>query len=208
MALPATDNFTRADASTLGANWTEDLNILRIVSNVCAGASGGSNEGYAYWNADSFTNDQYSQCTATLSGGTYGYGPMVRLTIVAGVRLCYWAFIDSASTVTIYRMSGFSAVGAQFTGLTVSNGDLWRLSIVGTTLTLSQNGVSLGTRTDVIITAGSPGVGIYAERGTLGSWQGDNAGAGATRGLFMSPGISGVGIGGSFFRDPLQGRSV
>lgn len=183
MALPASDTFTRADAATLGANWDGITNQqLGIASNVARWQAGSSsNDEYSLWSADVFNADHYSECKASTLAGAYGHGPAVRMVFITShtVCQCYWALIDSVSTVTIYYMNGgaFNAVGAQFTGLTVANGDTWRLSIAGTTLTLSQNGASLGTRTDATLSAGSAGLGIYADRGTLDDWAGGNVGA-------------------------------
>src|SRR5258706_3435750 len=176
MALPASDAFTRADSANLGANWTQAEDgggtPLAIVSNRASfGALSGA-AAYGRWSADAWGNDHYSECKAYSVGGLYGHGPIVRAS--ATPTTCYWAVIDSATTVSIYLMPGFTLIGAQFTGLTVADGDTWRLSVTSTTLTLSQNGTSRGTRTDSTLTSGSGGIGIYALRATLDDWAGDN----------------------------------
>lgn len=188
MALPASDAFARADAATLGGNWDGvTSNQLGIVSNRAAWLSSGAVDKYALWSADSFADDHYSECKAYNTAGAYGYGPCVRMRFITTHTQCqtYWAFIDSSSTVTIYYMNNgsFNACGAQFTGLTVADGDTWRLSVTGATLTLSQNGASIGTRSDSnLATGGAAGLGIYADRGTLDDWAGGNVGGAATFG--------------------------
>jgi hypothetical protein len=69
MSLPATDNFNRADGA-LGSNWSTitGLNALIISNNAVVVETFESWSG-AYWNADSFNNDQYSQ--AKVSGSAY-----------------------------------------------------------------------------------------------------------------------------------------
>ena len=57
----ASDNFNRADENPLAGNWTTvpTAGNCKIVTNVVNGVTTGSNE--VYWNAGSFSNDQYSQ---------------------------------------------------------------------------------------------------------------------------------------------------
>jgi hypothetical protein len=60
VALPASDNFNRANANPAGGNWTTmPLAVaIQIISNQCAASGVGA---AARWNADTFGNDQYSQ---------------------------------------------------------------------------------------------------------------------------------------------------
>lgn len=199
MALPATDNFNRSDSASLGANWTQAEDgggtPLAIVSNKASfGASSGA-AAYGRWSADAFNNDHFSEGKIYAAGGAFGYGPIVRAS--ATPTTCYWAFVDSGSTISIYRMPGFNLLGATFSFGSWSDGDLVRLSATGTTLELFLRGSSLGTRTDGTLTSGSAGIGIYALRGSIDDWQGDNvaAGGGAPTYPQLERGIRGLARG-------------
>lgn len=197
MALPASDNFAIA-ADPVGSNWTKAADALKAAAGRCDTATGNAgSEAHVLWGADAFNGDHFSECKAYNTAGAYGYGPTVRAVITGApgaVIGLYWALIDSASTVTIYRQPGFTAVGTQFTGLTIADGDTWRLSVTGTTLTLSQNGASLGTRTDANLSGGSAGLGIYNARGTLDDFLADNVSAGGGAATIGNPSMTVMGV--------------
>ena len=60
----ATDAFTRANASTLGANWTNGVGGVSpgVLSNQAKNQTGSADNG-AFYSASSFANDQYSEAT-------------------------------------------------------------------------------------------------------------------------------------------------
>ena len=68
MALPATDNFNRADSNPAGVPWVKVglASDVRILTNRLTAA--GSVVGFVYWNADTPADDQYSQCIVPTSG--------------------------------------------------------------------------------------------------------------------------------------------
>lgn len=185
MALPATDAFT--GTGTLSGSWTlyNDSGASGAIERISDKAKGNASvdgSSYAIWTADSFNANQSSECKVyNLSG--YGYGPIVRGD--SGTKASYWALQDGATTLTIYKMGGFTAIGAQYTGLTIPDGTLIKLTASGgatTTLELFVAGVSQGTRSDSssALTAGSAGIGVYLLRGQLDDWTGDNLASGGS----------------------------
>ena len=65
MTLPASDAFTASNGTALqtySVNWTIQNGGFTINSNQVGPAQSGAECG-AFWNADSFDNDQYSQAT-------------------------------------------------------------------------------------------------------------------------------------------------
>ena len=69
------DTFTRANSGTLGANWTslsdtQDTQVLSIVSNAAQPAVVGGRAA-SFWNANTFTPDQYAQVIASGSNGDF-----------------------------------------------------------------------------------------------------------------------------------------
>lgn len=173
MALPATDDFTGNQSDPLSANWTTLDGSWVIGVNTANNASSQGNA--AYWNADTFNDDQYSQCTVSGAGSSNGGGPGVRMAATRG----YIAVVDSSSQISVYAWTGdegYTLLGSAFTGLTLAESDVIRLEVSGTTLTLKQNGASLGTRTDSNYSSGSAGIFAYQLNlpVALDDWEGGN----------------------------------
>ena len=83
----ASDNFDRADQDPLAGNWTQTGSgavVFRLASNAVT-MNGFSNDREAFWNAETFADDQYSQVTLTAeSGGGAGSGGGVLCRHVGG----------------------------------------------------------------------------------------------------------------------------
>ena len=164
----ATDNFTRADAGTLGANWTmAGANSLSIVSSNAAGV-GVVNQG-DFWSANSFHNDQYSTITINDVGGShYAYAGVRLNSSFNGYILCCNYNSWSLQVFT----AGSGAVIDSGLG-TFNAGDVMKISITGTTIICTQNGSVLTTKIDSTWTTGSAGVGGYGVL-TISNWVGGN----------------------------------
>jgi hypothetical protein len=175
MALPATDDFNRANAATLGANWTDQNAGMSVSSNKAVPTGGAFSQ--AYWNADIFDDDQYSQAVL----GEIGFassaqyvGALVRASGAASNNdyMLYADFSDvylgkwvAAAFSLITTFSGQSTVGATY-----------RLEVEGTTLRGYKNGVQLGTdQTDSALSSGSAGVmGFNSGTARMDDWEGGN----------------------------------
>ena len=193
MTALATDNFNRANAATLGANWTvlsSPTTHYEVVSNVAALVGGSLGDDCVdYYNAVSFPNDQYSQAKLTVTG-TGGGG--------SGVGLCVRK--ASGSTNTYYRMVADHAgsnnveigkkVAGAYTNLgnrtsSFTDGALFYLEVQGTTILAKNAGTTMGASiTDSAIASGSAGL-AYSSTETSASsddWEGGDfaAGGGAT----------------------------
>lgn len=60
MALPASDDFNRANSTDIGTNWTPQSGSFELSSNaVLPNGSSAGTENAEFWNADTFGNDQY-----------------------------------------------------------------------------------------------------------------------------------------------------
>ena len=69
-AVVASDNFDRADADTLGSSWTTlagttpyPITGHLVIATNQAGANAVDVGCYSYWNANTFSADQYSEAT-------------------------------------------------------------------------------------------------------------------------------------------------
>jgi len=175
MALPATDNFNRADAGTLGANWTDQLNGYSIHVNA-AEPETGSADNAAYWSADSFGADHYSQIKlTTIQDG----GPTVRIAGVGAGTVDGYLLSCQAAATTIQRLDNDTGTILQ-SGLAVfSNGDTAKLQIVGTTLKAYKNGAQIGSdQADATYASGSAGMYNYSSSAVFDDFEADNISSG------------------------------
>ena len=110
--------------------------------------------------------DQYSEVTVltnSIFAGPDVFGPMVRCSSSAdtGYQVNCVGMLGSAgngSALVFSRVAGTSTqIGSSVMGLTWNVGDVVRLMVVGTTLTLTKNGITIFTNTSSTIASGSPG---------------------------------------------------
>ena len=189
--IAASDDFNRADGG-LGANWTEPLasqNNLVIVNNQVTPDIEDSHN-YAFWSADSFSQDQYSQVRISTVGPWNG----VIARAQVGIDRFYMAFVFGPNDYRIYlRKDGLYYSLTTGSTETWVPGDIIRLEAAGLNpvqLTLLRNGNPVLTYTDTTenLVGGSPGIGIYSPSGyhlAVDDWEGGNLG---TLGILRSLG--------------------
>lgn len=187
MALPGTDTFTGTNGATLqtySANWTDQTHPAKIQNNGVQGDA--SSYSTAFWSADVFNADQYSQ--AIYLSGTCGV--VVR---ASGSDDFYMLDCnDSGGTTSrIYKHTsgGFTQIGSDL-GVTWSNGNGMKLDATGTgTVTLKAykdtGGGYAQVGSDCVdasspLNSGSAGVMALTAGGaaTLDNWEGGNIGGG------------------------------
>ena len=161
MALPASDNFNRTDALSLGSNWTSiyapNGGGGQIVSNA-AGAYEIPDVGII-WNADTFDDDHYAEGTVSGSPGAGGATGLC----VRGSSSGYYAYYSFSGGSYLIRVDADDTVTQLgSTGDAWSDGDTVRLEADGTTITPMINGsedTSIGAQTDSTYSSGSAGIG-------------------------------------------------
>src|ERR1700761_6191713 len=180
-AATVSDTFDRANGG-LGSNWTTTPGTAapQISGNTLhAGTANSLNS--AYWSASTFGNDQFSQGTLPgSSGSNYGPGLAVRLSGTKGYFLWYG---NSTNTVSLWRMDSASSWTQLKTSgaLTVTPAsDVWKIQVVGSTISGYQNGTLVVQTTDTSITSGSPGVWLYYANNQIDNWSGGDATAAPT----------------------------
>lgn len=165
----ATDNFNRADGG-LGSNWTTcSTNAPQIVSNEFQSTSNGSPNA-AYWSADTFTADQFSEAVLINVCDTQGPGVGFTGTPFRGV---FVYMVDTTQLVLV----GFTAGGSDGNLLTVngsfSAGDTIRLSRAVNVYTVWKNGSTLSpTLTTASYSGGQPGIQSHFSGARLDDWRG------------------------------------
>ena len=168
----AMDNFTRPDASTLGANWqvgaqTGNLN-LRIVSNSAQVNSGSPADGFAPFIGIAFNNDQFSKATVGSIGpsGSDFFEVCTNMTTNPAVR-AYYAYYAGAtagagSGIIKFVAGSGTTLASQTSVAGCTNGDVLELRHIGTTLAAYKNGVLdpnfTNPVTDSDLSGGAPGL--------------------------------------------------
>ncbi len=172
MAQIVSDNFNRANANTLGANWTPYIDSgsnnhsPEILNNQAANGSQTLQDSYAYYSGASWTggSDHYAECNPiAIFAVTDGLGPGARVSFVSSLVNGYIAFVadaigSSSSNHGIWRfVAGVKTVLSTFTA-TINATDIVRIEAEGSTIRFVLNGVVKSTVTDALLTTGNPGV--------------------------------------------------
>jgi hypothetical protein len=175
------DSFTRANSSTLGANWSNSVSIggwanLTISSNAATAPSGPGKES---WVAQMFLADQFAR--ATINGFTDGASDL------AGVVVRSTGTGTSTDTNYTFHCYNGSSVIAKYVNTVVTTlasggpncavGNVLELDVVGgstTYLTALINGSVALTATDSSspITSGNPGVFVWGSSDSFTNWAG------------------------------------
>lgn len=188
MALPATDNFNRANASTLGANWTiEGGNgaVLRVVNNEAGpDPTTAPFDHLVFWNADTFSNDQYSQVTLKVVNGSNQGGLIVRASGAWGIATATHYQLSVTDTAwTLAKVVNTAETSLATGSVAFAANDVLKLQAVGTTIKAYKNGVQLGSDvTDSAVTAGAAGMRMYSTdyAARLDDWEGGNVSSGVS----------------------------
>ena len=191
LAYPlASDNFNRPNGP-LGANWAKPIvstNNL-VVTNDQVGVDVENSHNYAFWSANSFSNDQYSQITLSSIGAWTGVilrgdGALdpVWTNPPSGSQF-YIGFVFGPNDYRIYHFinNGYYSESVGSTETWQTN-DILKLEISGSVeplITMYRNGrpvlVWLVTDAADVKNGGSPGIGIYSPAGehlTADNWEG------------------------------------
>ena len=168
-----TDNFNR---SLLGSNWTQqpgDSGTVIINTSIRLAASSTS-DAYAYWSANTFTNDQYSQGTLVNVNGSDDTGVTVRASDTT-LTLYRFTWYPVNSTWNLNKFSSGSSISLASTGTGPGQtGDVIRITAVGSTITGYVNGTQKLQATDSSISSGYPGVFLGDTNTYLDDWEGGN----------------------------------
>lgn len=171
MTQLASDNFTRANSTGLGTNWSvvTGQGSFDIVSDTAA-AHDHTVDSVEFYNAIPWSNDHYSEVTVGLVRSTdgAGVGPVTRAS--ASANTFYRAYATGAGNIHLSRrVAGTGASIATVAG-SVSTGDKLRLVVAGTSLYVYKNGaLVIGPVTDTNIASGNAGMTYSSDDGLTGS---------------------------------------
>lgn len=188
MTLPASDTFTGTNGTALqtyNSSWGINTSGFVLNSNALVGTN--AHDAFAYWNADTFDNDQYSQLTAVAVVADTYVGPAVRMA-KSSTQTAYFMQGDSADGLYLMKIVNGTETQLGSAAAVVAANDVLRLEIVGTTLTPKRNGNAInppGAQTDSSIASGAAGIDIYNNNtgGRVDDWSAGNISAAAAGSL-------------------------
>ena len=191
MALPAIDTFTTGSTqglSTYNSDWTESIGSMVVEETQDAVfGSTGSGVAYAYWNADSFDDDQYSEAVVDIGSGVVAVENAVACRVHASAETAYiYNRIATSASTALWKVDagGYTQLGNA--GSSWSGSDTVRIEAESTTITPKINGstdAAIGAQTDGVIGSGSAGLFAYgtysvaANDQNFESWEGGNLAA-------------------------------
>ncbi len=201
--LTASDNFDRPDGP-LGRDWTSITDGAMAISSGAVIGSAGQLTG-ELWTADAFTSDQYSQIevTSTQLSGDQWIGLVVRAQ--DGGQDAYAGIYDwnrgSPKLELFKRVSGASVrIGAVFRCGALPAGTQLELAVVGSAISLLENGVVVISASDATLYGGAPGI-IADGSAEATGWSGGDAATysagGTLPGLFPTSEVPGITTGGN-----------
>ena len=173
-ATSASDDFARANGS-LGSNWTDMTDGgLAISSGIVVGTQV-QNSG-DIWTGTTFGSDQYSQIavTSTQMTGDEWIGPVVRAQDGGQdlyVGIYFWN--EGTPELMLFKLIGgsWTQLGSAYPSGPLAAGTQLELTVVGSTLTFTENGVVAVTANDNSLTGGAPGI-MANGAATAGDWTG------------------------------------
>lgn len=185
MAQVISDDFNRADAATLGANWTNSVGSgFGIVSNRASSKT--NNSSVAVYSGASWTvsTDQYAEAQIITKASGNDAGIACRGS-TSSETFYIFEINDNDAAVALgssMRCGLYKAVAGAYTLLgstssfVVSTTDVLRIEAQGTNVTAKLNGVTkFGPTSDSAIASGKPGLSGFS---TVGGEVFDNFAAG------------------------------
>ena len=193
-SMTQTDNFNRADETPLASPWAQigSLQPWNLAGNVAVPSSTSASTGMVY-DTGTFSDNQYAQAKVSVSGTTAGTGVGVLVRSNSASIDFYGARVNKAGAnnlVIMKRVGGAQTELASFT-VTWVDGDVLRLDVNDTTLTVKQNGATIGSTTDSDVASGRPGLTSDdpITAGSADDWDGnDLAGTSILRQMMMHHG--------------------
>ena len=175
--ITATDNFTRANSSSLGPNWTPTSDGSMVISgNMAAGGSSGYTGDIR--TAETYPSDQFSQMQVTSTPtGSQWIGVAVRAQ--SGGQNAYvgaYSANGGSPDLILFERSGgaWNQFGTYASG-PLAAGTILRITAVGNTIALLENNVVVVSATDSSFTGGAPAI-MASGTATVGNWAGGSAG--------------------------------
>lgn len=165
----ASDTFVRANQNPIAGNWStmftgSGVSGLQILSDAATSSATG-NASYSYWNAVSWSNDQWGSITiGVVPSASVSEGVLLRAN-TSGAQTGYLMFTStnsggspSAFHIGKYNSGTFTAIASSANIYTIHLGDVITASAIQQELCIYQNGNLILCASDGTITSGAVGM--------------------------------------------------
>lgn len=162
----ASDSFTGTNGDSLSANWTVVQGAWQIQSNAATPNTGGASAA-ATWNANTFNNDQYAQCTNLAATGSGNFAGVSVRGSTAAFTMTSIVWDNTDAYVSTWVAGSQTVVAGPIAAPTV--GQVVRIEAEGTALRIYYDGV-LGSRSYTpanMQSSGRPGIDGYNNSNTV-----------------------------------------
>ena len=169
------DNFNRANGS-LGADWTDMSDGGLAISNEAVIGTKASGNSGDICTGETFGSDQFSQIELTstqLSGGQW-IGPAVRAQNGGqNLYIGIYCWNNGSPELMLFKLvnGNWTQLGSAYPCGPLAAGTQLNLTVTGSTLSFSENGVVEITATDTSLTGGAPAIMAYGTP-TADNWVG------------------------------------
>lgn len=167
------DDFNRANSSTMGGSWVEDSGDWEITSNAAEQGTATGAYRKLRWNAAMDTGDYYSQADLTMrTAGGSGQGLFIRGAASSTVTYYGYMFFPGDASYIVEITAGAEdilatggAAGSAGTAYTAC-----RISATGSAITCTRNGAADVSTTDATLTGGHAGLMAYGASDNTFAW--------------------------------------
>lgn len=175
--IDPSDSGAGADESPLAGNWTtgtSDGNMQRLTNYFTAAIDGV--ESSVYWNANTPSNDQYSQIRAAALGTNSGFAVWARKSTSAKTGYIVTPFTGTTGIIGKHVAGSFTNLKAG--GLSAATNDDIRIECEGTTIRARNiTTATTDSTTDASIASGRWGMAATNTNSHLTEWVGADIGA-------------------------------
>lgn len=182
-ALSDSDAFTGTNGTDLTTTgWTQQSTFGFTIQSNHADATGSAQDNFLFRTAGTWSNDQESSATFTITDGSY-MGVTVRASGTGGSAARYYFLTNCSSFSALGKTTAGSNSSISTSFAHPASGSVVTLRVVGTTLTVYDDGVSIGSFTDSDVASGNPGIYGNDSGGSasyVDDWAGNDIGGGAT----------------------------
>lgn len=152
-----TDNFSYApgDLHTANASWVELISTFNVVAG--GGVCGGTPIVNALVAYEGVTLNPNQQATVIIANPAERVGPAVRCSASGGGN-AYWTRPNDGGTgCDVYKIvaGGYTNIGSTSSGITWATGDVLKITVFGSTITVLRNGALIASVIDSSLTTGS-----------------------------------------------------
>jgi hypothetical protein len=161
------DNFDRANSTSLGASWAEDSGDFQISTNRLIQVTTSGTYRKARHTGTFDTNNYWVEADITLQDASVGWAVFARGAVSATVTYYAYIFFGGDASYIVEITGGSETILATGGSASLTTYTNCRIEVNGSTITCTRNGAADVSTTDATLTSGAGGIATYG--GSIGS---------------------------------------